>query len=63
MSSEFDLAITLLNKEYSTHLRNSLSNMYVEDNSSIINKILFCEDVVKKVVYDAIERNLDGIAL
>ena len=63
MTNEFELATTLLSKNYSESLKLSLVDVFIDDDSSILQGILFNEDIVLHSIKSSIEKALDGVAL
>ena len=63
MTNEFELATTLLGKQYSARLRQSLNDIFLDDDSSVLSSILFTEEIVVNSVKSTLERGLDGVAL
>ena len=63
MTNEFELATTLLAKQYSSKLRQCLNDIFLDDDSSVLNSILFTEEIVLNSVKSTLERGLDGVAL
>jgi len=62
LCEEFDLAITLLEQDYTDYLRDYFNQIFIGDESNLLKHILMNHEIVKKCVKNSLIRKLDGTA-
>jgi hypothetical protein len=62
LTNSYDLAILLLNQSYADLQREQLNQMFIGDESNLLEHILKNPEIVKDTLYLALLRQLDGIA-
>jgi len=63
LCNEFDLATSLLEQDYTAHLRDYFNQIFIGDESNLLKHLLMNHEIVKNCVKNSLIRKLDGIAL
>jgi hypothetical protein len=62
LSTEYDLANTLLAQSYSFDIKEIINQMFIGDENNLLEHIVMNGEIIKGALKCALQRQLDGIA-
>lgn len=62
LCEEYDISNELLSQPYSRDLKEIINQMFIGDESNLIEHILMNKELIKESIKCALQRQLDGIA-